>query len=456
MSVTEAIARWIAGTGYEDLPPEAMRVSKEVILDTFGVALAGATQPVGQLAIGYARGEGGIPDAGVIGGGFRTGAANAAFANGVLANALDFDATALPVGHPVCSIFPAVFALGEKLDLPGKKVIEAFVIGLEVHGKVAYGYGLQEGPARGSSVGVYGVIGAAAASAKLLGLGPWQTRMALGIAASHAGGIKKNAGTMTKPYHAGNAAAGGVRAAALACAGWTATPEPFEGTLGFADEFMGLDRFDPEITTRGLGRPFHIVDPGIAIKAYPTCHRNVRGVDAVLKLVLEHDIRPEQVEHVTVTVPNEGWMNQPHPEDGLVAKVSLQHNVAEAILHRRVGIESFDDTEVSSSEARAMTAKVELVVDPSIPSEYLDASNPVAIRLKDGRELRERVDVAHGEWGDPLSLEEIERKYTDNARRVLHRDDCDRLRDLVLKMETLDSVAEAMALATGPAVQASG
>ena len=456
MSVTEAIAQWIAGTGYEDLPPEAIRVSKEVMLDTFGVALAGATQPVGQLAIDYTRGEGGTPDAGVIAGGYRTGAANAAFANGVLANALDFDATALPVGHPVCSIFPAVFALAEKLELPGRKVIEAFVIGLEVHGKVAYGYGLQEGPARGSSVGVYGVIGAAAASAKLLGLDPWQTRMALGIAASHAGGIKKNTGTMTKPYHAGNAAGGGVRAAVLARAGWTATPEPIEGALGLADEFMGLDRFDPAITTRGLGRPFHVVDPGIAIKGYPTCHRNVRGVDAVLKLVLEHDIRPEQVEHVTVTVPNAGWMNLPHPQDGLAAKVSLQHNVAEAILHRQVGIESFDDAEVSSAEARAMAERVELVVDPSMSSQYRDASNPVTIRLKNGCELREQVDVAHGEWGDPLSLDEIAGKYSDNALRVLSPEDCDLLRDLVLKMDDLDSVVDAMALATGPAVRALG
>ena len=194
MSLTEAIAEWLVNTDYEALPFEAVRAAKEGFLDTLGVALAGANQPVSQMAIEYTRDAGGTPEAGVIGGGYKTHVANAAFANGISASALGFDATCLPLGHPFCTVFPAVVTIGEKLDLPGRKLIEALVIGLEVHAKVGYGYSTQEGPARGSSKGVYGVVGAAAASAKLMGLDRWQTRMALGIAASHAGGIKKTPG----------------------------------------------------------------------------------------------------------------------------------------------------------------------------------------------------------------------------------------------------------------------
>ena len=446
MHVTEAIGRWLARTGFEDLPQDAVQRAKEVVLDTLGVALAGATQPVGEIVIDYGREAGGRPEATVIGGGFKTDAASAAFANGVLANALDYDATLLPLGHPACTTLPAALAAGEKLRVSGRRLIEAVVLGLEVHAKIAYGYGLQEGPARGSSVGVYGALGAAAASSKLLGLDAWQARMALGTAAAHASGLKKGAGTMTKPYHAGNAASGGVRAAILAKAGWTAAPESIEGAFGYADQFMGLDNYDPAVTIDGLGNPFNIATPGVAIKVYPTCHRNVRSVDAVLKLVEDHDIKPDDVEEIEVRIPHAGWMNEPEPDSGLMAKVSLQYNVAESVLRRSVEIESFDDARVRSPEARAMMKRVKLVVDPSIPSQYNDAYNPVTILLRDGRRLTKRVDVARGEWGDPLTLDEIVRKFEANALRLLPREACDRIVELVLSLETSHSLEEVMAL----------
>ena len=258
---------------------------------------------------------------------------------------------------------------------------------------------------------------------------------------------------MTKPYHAGNAAFGAVRAAMLAKAGWTATPEPIEGPLGFADEFMGAGRYDPAVTVASLGNPFGIVDPGIAIKTHPTCHRNLRGIAAVLKLVKDYDIKPEQVEQVTVAVPHAGWMNRPNPDSGLMAKVSLQHNLAEAILNRDVDIDSFDDGRLDSPKVHSVMEQVKLVVDPSIPSQYRDVYNPVTVRLKDGRELTERVDVVHGEWDDPLSLDEVVHKYRDNGLRMLSESECDRTIDLVLNLEKLDSVSELMAFATHASVR---
>lgn len=452
MGVTESLARWLVDTGYEAMPPEAVDSAKEVILDTLGATLAGATQPVSRLAIDYARDAGGTPEAGVISGGYKTGAASAAFANGISASALDFDVTFLPLGHPVCTVFPAAFAIAEKLGVKGRNLIEAVVIGIEVQTKVGYGYSIQEGPARGSSVGVYGVIGATSTSAKLLGLDQWQTRMAFGIVASHASGNKKNSGTMAKPYHAGNAASGGVLGALLAKAGWTASSEPLEGPSGFADEFMD-GRYDPSVTVAALGNPLSIVEPGAAIKTIPTCHRNLRGVAAVLKIVTDYDIKPEQVERVTVSVPHAGWMNQPDPDSGLMAKVSLQFNLAEAILKRKVDIDSFDDRRLDEPEVRSVMQRVKLLVDHSIPSQYRDAYNPVTVRLKDGRELTERVDVVHGEWGDQLSLDEVIDKYRDNAMRVLSPNECDRSIELVLNLEKLDSIAELTDLATYGAAQ---
>ena len=211
MGLTESIAKWIIATEYEDLPVEAVTAAKRAMLDTLGVSLAGATQPVGEIVLDYTRSAGGAPQASVIAGGMRTSLAEAAFANGVLAHATDFDDTWLPVGHPTCTVFPVVFALAEELGATGRDVVTAFCIGLEIHGKLGIGHhtpGFH-------STGVYGVLAAAGAASKMLGLDEWQIRMALAIAASHASGIGKNIGTMTKPYHSGNAAAGGLRAALL-------------------------------------------------------------------------------------------------------------------------------------------------------------------------------------------------------------------------------------------------
>ena len=137
--ITEAIARWVAEGSYEELPGEAVHAAKRALLDTLGVAIAGSTQPVGRIVIDYTRDAEGAPQASVIGAGFKTNVANAAFANGVMAHATDYDDTWLPLGHPTCSVLPPVFALAEKLGVTGREVILATVVGLEVHGKVGYG-----------------------------------------------------------------------------------------------------------------------------------------------------------------------------------------------------------------------------------------------------------------------------------------------------------------------------
>ena len=447
--VTEAISRWIISTSYDDLPQEAIDVAKRATLDTLGVALAGATQPVGQIVLDYVREAGGTPQAGVIAGGMKTNVASAAFANGVLAHAVDLDDTWLPLGHPTCPVLPVVLALGEKLGCSGREIINAYVVGLEVHGKIGYGHSTPGF----HSTGIHGTLAAASAAAKLLGLDEWKTRMALATASSHAGGIGKNVGTMVKPYHAGNAAFGGLQAALLAQAGLTGDPEPIDGPRGYAENFMSDRPFDPEATISALGKPFHVVSPGIGVKKYPTCYLNHRGLDAILKLIVANDVRPEQVQEVVVNVPYEGWLNRTDLDYGLRAKFSLQYNMAEAMLRRNVTIESFDDEAVNRPEAREMMERVRLIVDPSIPKEYGEASNPVTLRLKDGRVFNERIDVPHGDWDDPLSLDELVDKYRDNALRVLSPDDCQRIIDLMLRLEDIDGISELAELYSQSAVR---
>ena len=277
--------------------------------------------------------------------------------------------------------------------------------------------------------------------------------MALAIVASHASGVGSQIGTMTKPSHAGNAAAAGVRAAMIAGAGFTGDQDALGAPRGYVEGFLG-DRFDADRVIASLGNPYQVISPGIGVKKYPTCYLNHRALDAILPMVIDHDIRPEQVEEVVVTVPSEGWLDRMDIDFGLRGKFSIQYNMAEAILERRIVIESFDDNHVHRPEAQAMMQRVRLEVDPTIPSDYEGTVNPVSIRLKDGRVLDGREDVLHGEWSDPLSDDELEAKYRDNALRVLPHGDCDRSVDLLWRLDSLSDIRELASLAIGAAVGA--
>ena len=202
MGATEKIASFVVQTGIEDIPLNAVQAAQRAILDSVGVALAGSVSPQGRIMIRHVKENGGTPESSVLGGGFRTSAPDAALANGTLAHALDYDDTWLPLGHPTCTVLPVVLALGQKLKRPGKALLEAFILGMEIHGKVGFGYGTPPF----HSTPIFGSMGSAAAAAKMLRLDLEQTRMALGIAGSGAGGLACNVGTMTKPLHAGNAA----------------------------------------------------------------------------------------------------------------------------------------------------------------------------------------------------------------------------------------------------------
>lgn len=434
MGVTERIAEFVVETDFADIPSEAVRTAKDICLDALGVAMVGSAEPQGKIIIDHVREVGGIPEAVVVGGGFRTSAPNAALANGTLIHAIEYDDTWLPLGHPTCTVLPVVLALGEKLGLGGKSILAAFVLGLEVHGKVGFGYSTPSF----HSTSVHGALAAGAAAAKLLGLDVEQTTMALGIAASGAGGLSANVGTMTKTLHAGQAARNGLVAAMLARDSFTANRDVIES---FGRAFMG-ERYDPKSAISNLGNPFHIISPGVGIKTYPTCYLNHRPLDALFQIIREHDISFEDVESVEVEVPHERFLNNPKPQSGHQAQFSLQYNLAVALLDREVTIETFHDEKVRQLVKKGALDRVMLRVRPDIPADYAQSFQPVTVRLKDGRSFTHRVDRPKGHWENPLSHEEILTKYRANADRVLSARQRERSIQLVENLENLKDIRE--------------
>jgi 2-methylcitrate dehydratase PrpD len=447
MGVTREIAAWVERFSIEDTAPDVKTAAREALLDTIGVILAGAPEPVTRIVASVVAAEGARPVADQLGATLRTSAEGAALVNGTSGHALDYDDVNLSVrGHPSIAVLPAALAAAQSAGTSGRALLEAYIAGVEVMAKLGQAMGPKHYRAGWHATSTLGTLGAAAAAGKMLGLNAPRLTHALAIAVSEACGCQQNFGTMTKPFHPGHAARCGVHAARLAAAGMTADPTAIEGPLGFFTIFsLGAARLDG--LEESLGRPFDFVSAGLSVKKYPCCFATHRAADGVLELVGEHGIRAEDVEAVTVVVPVGGRQPLIHerPQTGLEGKFSMPYVMAAAILDRRLVLDSFTDEAVQRPEAQALLQRVTTIEDPSMA----DAWNPTAhghvvvtVRAA-GREHARRVDHPRGSREIPLRHDELVDKFRDCARRALAPD---AVEGALALLETVETVADVNAL----------
>src|ERR1700704_3598549 len=169
-TLTERLVEHVLAVRYATLPPEAVEMARQVTLDGIAVILAGSTEPlgVGRISTAYVREMGGAPQATVIAGGFKTSMTNAAYANGTMAHALDFDNTWYPLNHPTSPTLPAILAIAEHERLPGRKVVEAIVAAFEVQGRVRLAATGMETGSGFHKPGMTGTLGAVAGAGRAL------------------------------------------------------------------------------------------------------------------------------------------------------------------------------------------------------------------------------------------------------------------------------------------------
>ncbi len=443
-TLTEQFVEQILAVEYGSLPREAIDMAKQVTLDGFAVMLAGATEPlgVGRISTEYVRQMGGAPQSTVIAGGFKSSMLNAAYANGTMAHALDFDNTWYPLNHPTSPTLPAILAIAENYQLSGRQIIEAIVTAFEVQARVRLAAtGLKTG-AGFHKPGTTGTFGATAAAAKLLGLNREQTLMALGIAGSRAGSLSINTGSMTKSSHSGHAARMGVECGVLAKMGWTASADVF-GPKGFFDTFLHGDA-RPDLLIQGFGKPFRMVDPGVGFKKHPSNYFTHRSIDAALALREEFAIQPAQIERVEVIFPRFEYVNRPQPDTGLDGKFSVQYTTAVALLDGEITVDSFTNERRFARDAVALLPKVEFRIDDAIPADFDQMHVVVNVWFTDGRQVSKRIDKLSGWIGHPLTREQRLKKFFSCSRRVLEEKQSHRVLELVEQLETLPDVTEIM------------
>jgi 2-methylcitrate dehydratase PrpD len=345
------------------------------------------------------------------------GSADAALINGTATHALDYDDVALR-GHPSTVLVPAVLAEGERLDVSGESAMRAYLVGYEVWAELCArepdSYHLKGW----HPTSVLGTVGAAAAVASLHRLSPETCRHALALAASMASGLAANFGTMTKPLHAGRAAACAIDAVRLAAHGLTAAPDAIEHHAGYLAALSPKGAALREGTADTLGRQLRILDSGLSIKKYPMCYATHRVIDAMLDLVEAHDLQLDDVKgvHATIGLAQESMLRNHSPVTALEAKFSLEFAVAAALVARKVGLQQLTDEFVGKAEVRAAMRLVGCsTVDTRCPIEPILALNDrLVIDLKDGRRLDSGdIRFARGNAMLPLKGDELKAKFFD-------------------------------------------
>lgn len=427
--MTSYVAEFITSTRYTDLPGEVIELARKSILDGLGLALSGSVAASGEIVRNYLTSAGLVTSAprgaSLIGSPLKAPVRFAAFANGIGMHADDYDDTQLAVAkdrvyglltHPTAPVLPAALAVAEAGSMSGRELMLAYNLGVEVECKIAEAISPRHYEDGFHTTGTCGVFGATAAAARLRGLDRPRLLAALGIAGSEAAGLRENFGTMTKPFHAGRAAENGVVAADLAALGWTATHQILEAPRGFFHAAGG--GFDPAAIMEKLGRPWTFASPGVSIKPFPSGSLTHPGMSEMLRLIRRRHITADQVQRVEIgtnrNMPNALIHHQ--PKDGLQGKFSMEFCMAALLLFGRAGLREFTDEVVNRPIVQEMIRRVHFGVNPVAEAAgYNRMTTIIDIRLKDGRTISGRADIAKGNPADPMSYEEVAAKFLDCA-----------------------------------------
>ena len=441
---TEALAQFVVSTKLEDIPAVVLQNAKLMLLDTLGVILAGARDPGCKLLARWVQDQEAAPRATVIGQGLRSSPLLAALANGHASHALDYDDS----GHYSTQTLPATLALGEPAHLSGGKILQAYILGREVCSRLdaAFDAGREKltGPTyRGwHHTGTNGSLGAAAAAAVVVGLNLEQMRIAFGIAANGACGLRANMGTMAKALVSGNAARNGVMAATLAARGFTAEKSILETSQGMADAFCGDGEIDWQSMTRELGKRYEL-ERGAITKEYPSCSPSHRPIEAVVELVQKHGIRAEDVDRIECDLHSFS-LRRAEAGDAHEGQYSLQYCLSVALLDGQMGLRQMTDERVKSQDVQALMRRLRIVPPPGGSVERRPKER-LTIHLKNGQS--HSTEITHSRRIS--KREDLEAKYSTCVQGSLSPERAAQVRDTVLNLENVVDVGKLLDLVRG-------
>lgn len=450
-TAAERFAEFATTLGYDDIPTEVIEHAKDHLLDTLGCGLAATAMGVATEGRSTMRELGGIGDAVVIGQSEGMPAANAAFANAMLCHGLDFDDThSDSVSHVSTVVCPASIAAAQSKGSSGKELITAIVVGNEIVTRVGMATPGAFHKRGFHPTAICGIFGATAAVGRLLGNDDETIVRALGIAGSMASGLFAYLadGTPTKPIHPAWAAHGASIANHLASFGAIGPRSVFEGKFGVYHSFLGIKEIDLEPQLADLGERWET--PRIAYKPYPACHFIHGSLGATASLTAGRTFTSEEIDEITVRIPQAGVALVLEPETEKRAprseyegKFSLQYSTAAMLGRGRVGVSDYTDEAIADEKVLEIAAKVNYETKDysTYPADGFPGG--VAIRLANGDVLDADLDYQKGGPDNPMSREEISAKYRENAAIALEQDQVEALESTVGSIESQNDLVTA-------------
>ena len=457
LKTTAAASEFVENVTFDAIPADAVRIGTRCLLDGLGLFVAGSEEHTVQTLADDAQQTGGRFDAILLSrGSVKVPAPAAARVLGTAGHAHDWDDSQVSVDpahvyglltHPTVPPLSSALVTAQKLGgVDGRTFMLAFLTGFEIECKISE-WMLPQHYLRGMhSSGTVGTFGAYAAAAKLLRLSGDKLRSGFGIAASLAAGIRCNFGTMTKPLHVGRAAENGLTAALLAERGFTADPDALDGPWGFYAVHGG--GVSVEKISQGFGEVWTIVEPGVSIKPYPCGVLTHPTIDLMLKLVTERDVKPDEIDAVTVYAGTNILkpIRYPVAVNHLQAKFSLPAALAMIALARKAGKREFSDEFVGSAPMQAMQQRITTELDPEIEKLGFDKMRSrIAVRHKHGRAFEGWADERYrGGPENPLSDAELEAKVRSCCEGVLNDTAQAKLIEAAWSVTRLDDATQLM------------
>ena len=448
-TVTAAMSQWAAGVKFEHLSQDAVYQAKRFLLDSLGCALGGFQQHDVKIALQVLDETAGAGPATVIGTGKKLDAVSASLANALMIRCMDYNDIywKQDPSHP-SDIFPAALACGERARADGRELIVGLVLGHEFEMRFCEAAfpGIRE---RGWHHATLTAFVSPMVAARMLHLTWEQMQHAIGISASRQatlGAVTAGKLTMMKNTVDPLATQAGVLAALLAEKGYTGPEHVVDGKEGLTHCFG--PEWKLELLTEGLGDSWRITQCGM--KAFPTEALTHTPISAVLDLVKQHDLKPEQVAEVDIRslARAADILSDPSkydPRSKETADHSLPYVIAAALVDRQVTPLQFTPAKIMHPAIRAQLKKVKVVADPEIEKVFPALQRVVVtIRAVDGKEFTRQLDYPKGDPRNPLSDKEVEEKFAALAEGVLSPARQRQVIEAVWKLEKQASVGDLM------------
>ena len=455
LEITKGIAEFSANLKYEDLSDDVVEGAKKSFMDTIGIGLAGSVEEAPQLLADYVKDQGGKEVSAVLGQGFRTTMANAAWINGVACDILGYsDICVEHVNHPSVTVMPALWALAEERKSSGRDIITGHVLGDEVADNICIALGEEFHLVGWHPLAVVNTLGAAVGCGSMLGFDADQQANALGVASAEAAGIRGNDGSYCKAYGAGRSARDGITAALLTERGYTASKRIMDVRDGFLCTFGG--GVDGHEILETLGKPFDFVKPGMTYKAFPTCTRSHPSIYAAMQLKEKHNIDPEQIEKVVCAVSPavDRILRFRIPETKWEAKYCLPFAVSLALTKGNVVVKEVTDKNARDPKLRALMERTTMVVSPELAKHgFLPPHAPhgchMTITMKDGNVYD--FEQHRGPWEPATtpSFDMLADKFRSCAELVLEKNQIDEAIDFCRDLENQDNINHLMDIVKG-------